>query len=115
MLLSQGRYWRAELGKDGTTVALAVSREARDEEGALRDLRFQVPLARWNALLKHVQTDRKLLGGLLLDFASAKEAVATAVARDPLWLELVRVVLETTAALVAGGQLVLAPPEGGDE
>lgn len=114
MLLSQGRFWRAELAKDEASVSLVPLREAlSEEEAGLREVRFQVPLSRWNAVMKHVGTDRKLLGGLLLDFASHKEPVATAVSRDRLWLELVRVVLDATAALVATGRLVLAPP--GDE
>lgn len=116
MLLSQGRFWRADLAKDASSVSLTPLREAlAEEEASLREVRFQVPLGRWNAVVKHVQTDRKLLGGLLLDFASNKEPVATAVSRDRLWLELVRVVLEATAAMVATGRLVLRPPEDGDE
>jgi len=112
VLLSQGRFWRAELAKDGSSVTLAPLREAlADSESGLKEVRFQVPLARWNAVVKHVQNDRKLLGGLLLDFASHKEPVATAVSRDRLWIELVRVVLEATATLVAVGSLVLSPPE----
>jgi len=112
VLLSQGRFWRAELAKDGASVTLAPLREALGEgESGLKEVRFQVPLGRWNAVVKHAQSDRKLLGGLLLDFASRKEPVATAVSRDRLWIELVRVVLEATATLVAAGHLVLCPPE----
>ena len=112
MLLSQGCCWRAELTKDGDAVVLATLREGLPEElGELRDLRIEVPLARWNALVKHVQSDRKLLGGLLLDFANHKDSVAVAVGTDRLWLEMARVVLDATAALVAAEALLLVPRE----
>jgi hypothetical protein len=111
-LLAQNRSWRADLARDERAVVLAPLREGLPEDAAeLRDLRIEVPLARWNTVVKHVQSDRKLLGGILLDFASPKEQVAAAVGRDRLWLELARVVLEATAALVAAGHLTLEPAE----
>jgi hypothetical protein len=107
-VLAQNRSWRAELGRDGRAVLLAPLREGLPEDAPeLRELRIEVPLARWNAVVKHVQSDRKLLGGILLDFASPKEHVATAVGRDRLWLDLARVVLDATAALVAAEHLTL--------
>jgi hypothetical protein len=106
MLLAQSRHWRAELVKDAVALVPFDLPE-------LRDLRIEVPLARWNTAVKHVQSDRKLLGGLLLDHARHKDLVAIAVGRDRLWLELTRVVLEATAALVAAGHLVLEPPAKG--
>ena len=110
MLLAQTRYWRAELARGEEAVALAPVRESLGEGlTELRELRVEVPLARWNAVVKHAQSDRKLLGGLLLDFANPKDAVAGAVGRDRLWGDLTRVVLDATAALVASGHLTLAP------
>jgi hypothetical protein len=111
MLLAVSRAWRAELSRDGDAVAILPVREGLPEDAPeLRELRFDVPLERWNAVVKHANSDRKLLGGLLLDFANDKETVGAAVSRDRLWLELSRVVLEATVALVAAGCLVLAPP-----
>ena len=108
MLLTQGRYWRAVLGKSAASVQLSVQREGLGEElHELRDLRFDVPLARWNGVVKHASTDRKLLGGLLLDFASQKDLVAAVVGSDRLLSELQRVVLDATATLVEEGALVL--------
>ena len=110
MLLAQGRLWRVSLGRGADDVVLAILRDALPEELAeMRDLRFDVPLARWNRLVKHLLSDRKLVGGMLLDFASQKDLVAGAVANDRLLAELQRVVLEATAALVEAGALVLTP------
>jgi hypothetical protein len=112
MLLAASRAWRAELERDAETVAIVPAREGLPEDAPeLRELRFDVPLSRWNAVVKHASSDRKLLGGLLLDFANTKDSVAAAVARDRLWLELTRVILEATVALVAAGCLVLSPPQ----
>jgi hypothetical protein len=111
MLLAASRAWRAELSRDGVDVTIAAVRDGLPEDAPeLRDLRFEIPLERWNAVVKHAPSDRKLLGGLLLDFANVKESVAAAVSRDRLWLELTQIILEATAALVAAGSLVLAPP-----
>ena len=66
----------------------------------LRDLRVEVPLEKWTRLVKHVNSDRKLLGGLLLDFARQKEKVGGVVKSDRLLAEFRRVVLDATVALV---------------
>jgi hypothetical protein len=111
MLIAASRAWRAELSRDETEVTITAVRDGLPEDAPeLRDLRFEIPLERWNAVVKHAQSDRKLLGGLLLDFANLKDPVAGAVARDRLWLELTEIILEATATLVAAGCLVLAPP-----
>lgn len=99
MLLAQGRYWRASLSRG--CVELEVRKgELPDDLLDLKELRFEVPLGRWNPLVKNVRSDRKLLGGLLLDFARHKERVSAAVGDDRLLSELQRVVLDATAALV---------------
>jgi hypothetical protein len=108
MLLAQGRFWRATLSKSEGSIALGLLREALPEEWKeLRELRVEVPLDRWNRVLKHVRSDRKLFGGILLDFASHKGHVATAVGNDRLFGELQRVVLDATASLVECGALAL--------
>ncbi len=110
MLLAQGRLWRATLARDDA-VALGVIRDHLPPDlQELRDLRVEVPLERWNLVVRKAFSDRKLLGGILLDFANAKDAVAAAVASDRSFAELQRVVLEATTQLVEQGRLVLAVP-----
>jgi hypothetical protein len=110
VLLAQGRIWRATLGKGAQAVVVSCQRDGLDDElGELRDLRFEVPVARWNGVVKHVVSDRKLLGGMLLDWASQKDLVAAVVANDRALCELQRVVLDATTALVESGRLVLRP------
>ena len=112
MLLAQGRLWRATLARDDG-VALGVLRDHLPAElQELRDLRIEVPLERWNLVVRNAMSDRKLLGGILLDFANAKDAVATAVASDRSFAELQRVVLEATTQLLEQGRLVLSVPGG---
>lgn len=111
MLLAQSRSWRAARAKGaGAGVVLSLQKEGlAEDELELRDLRFEVPLTRWNAVVKHLLRDRKLLGGILLDSASHKDLVAAAIGSDRLLAELQRVALEATAALVEAEVLVLSP------
>ena len=103
MLLAQGRFWEVRLARD--SVSIALLREALSD--ALPGLEIEIPLDRWNRLVKHVLSDRKLIGGILLDFARHKDHVAIAVAQDRLFVELQRVVLDATASLVENGRLAL--------
>jgi hypothetical protein len=115
VLLAQGRFWRANYSRNTQLIALELRRAALSEElYELRDLRIEVPLAKWNLVVKHAHSDRKLLGGLLLDFARHKDRVGTAVSSDRLLAELRRVVLDATASAVEEGLLVLTA-EGGRE
>ena len=108
MLLAQGRYWRATLAKGRDAVVLDVVRASLpDDLQELKDLRIDVPLAKWQRITKNVHSDRKLVGGLLIDFAKQKEQVAAAVSSDRLLAEYQRVVLDATAALIESGVLVL--------
>lgn len=114
MLLAQGRYWRASLSKSAGAISLELRRAALPEDlHELRDLRIDVPLEKWNLLIKNVYSDRKLLGGLLLDFAKHKDRVGGAVGSDRLLAELRRVLLEASAVSVEEGVLVLTPPADG--
>lgn len=109
MLLAQGRWWRASLGKSGKQVILGFLREGLpDDLRDLKDLKISIPLDKWNRVVKQVRVDRKLLGGILLDFAQHKDHVSTAVGSDRLFGELQRVVLDATASLVESGALSLA-------
>ena len=106
MILAKGRFWRVSTALE--KVVLEVQKTSLPEDlFELRDLRIEVPLARWNRVVKNVHSDRKLLGGLLLDFAKHKDRVGQAVANDRLFNELRRLILEATAALVEEGVLEL--------
>lgn len=103
MLLARARFWEVRLAKDA--VVLSLSKEAQTE--VLPGLVIDIPLDKWNRVIKHVRSDRKLIGGILLDFAKHKEHVSTAVAQDRLFFELQRVVLDATTSLVERGHLSL--------
>jgi hypothetical protein len=107
-VLGQGRFWRASMGRGGEHVVLALLRDALPEDlRELRDFKISVPLEKWNRVVKQVQADRKLLGGVLLDFAQNKDQLSAAVASDRLFGELQRVIVDATAALVERGALAL--------
>ena len=88
MILAQTRFWRGALQKE--VVVLEFLRPAQAEEEELRELRIEVPLDKWNRVVKNVHSDRKLLGGLLLDFAKHKDRVSQAVGNDRLLAEIRR-------------------------
>jgi hypothetical protein len=110
VLLAQGRYWRSSYARNASLVVLELRRAALPEDlHELRDLRIEVPLDKWNLVVKNVHSDRKLLGGLLLDFAKHKDRVSAAMSSDRLLAELRRVVLDATAVSVEEGVLALSP------
>lgn len=107
-MLAQGKFWRASLSKaEDSVVLLLIKDSLPDELRDLRDLRIEVPLSSWNRVVKHMRSDRKLLGGILLDFAKNKDHVSTAMGSDRLFGELQRVASDATASLVEGGALAL--------
>jgi hypothetical protein len=108
VVAAQGRYWRVGFSRkrDAASFTLgSVPGELEELEGFKLDL----PLTRWNAVVKQAEADRKLLGGILLDLAPAKEQVARVVANDRLLTDLQRVLRDATVALVEAGALVIAP------
>ena len=110
MQLAQGQYWRASLAKDSGAVALEVLKGVLpDDLAELRELRIEVPVAKWGLVVKYVQSDRKLLGGVLLDFGRPKKRVSTAIGSDRLFLELRRIALDATVALIEREVLALVP------
>ena len=115
-MLAQGRFWRATLSKNEDAIGIAVIRELLSEDlRELREFRFEVPLDKWNRVVKHVRSDRKLLGGILLDFAKDKDLVSMAVGNDRLFGELQQIVLDSTTSLIETGGLSLRIVEvGGD-
>ncbi len=111
MILSQGRFWRAQVRKGAKSVTLTILRDdLAPELEEVRDLRIDVPLADWNRVVKYARADRKLLGGILLDFAKHKDRLAAAIGHDGLYLELEKVLVDATVSLVQGERLGLAPP-----
>jgi hypothetical protein len=114
MLLSQGRFWKASFTKTSGAVTLAMQKDALPEDlKELRELRIEVPLDKWNRVVKHVRSDRKLLGGLLLDFAKHKDYVGVAVSNDRLFFELQRALVDSTVSLVEAGTLSLTANDVG--
>ena len=113
MLLAQGRFWRSSYARGASAIVLELRRAALPEDlHELRDLRIEVPLDKWNLVVKNVYSDRKLLGGLLLDFARHKDRVSAAVGSDRLLAELRRVILDATAVSVEEGVLAITRAGG---
>jgi hypothetical protein len=114
MIVSRGRFWRASLQK--RSVAIQIQRVSLPEDLVeAREAHFDVPLKKWNRLLKNIHADRKLLGGLLLDFARKKDRVGVVVESDRLLAEFRRCVLDATVVLVEEEILVLSQSEGQEE
>jgi hypothetical protein len=112
MLIARGKTWRVRWVKGTGMVGLDIQKGAlNDGASELRELKIDVPLAKWSLVVKNVQSDRKLLGGVLLEFAKQKERVSAAVGNDRLYLELQRVIMDATLALVEAGALTLTPPK----
>lgn len=108
MLLSQGRYWKSSFSKSNGIITLSTQRDGISEDlRDLRELRIEIPLETWNKVVKYVRSDRKLLGGILLDFAKHKDQVGVAVSNDRLFFELQRVLVDSTVSLVETGTLSL--------
>lgn len=108
MLIAQSKIWRANWVKSSDVVRLEIPKGALTEDNPeLRELRIAVPLAKWSLVVKNVQSDRKLLGGVLLDFAKHKERVSAAVGNDRLYLDMQRVILDATVSLIEAGVLTL--------
>jgi len=108
VLLAQTRCWKSTLSKATGVVTVGVQREGVSEElKDLRELRIEIPLEMWNRVVKNVRSDRKLLGGILLDFAKHKDQVGVAVSNDRLFFELQRALVDSTVSLVETGTLSL--------
>ena len=115
MRLAQGRFWRASAARSSDLVSLELMKGGLPEGLAdVRQLEIDVPLAKWSLLVKNARFDRKLLGGLLLDFARHKDRVGSALSSDLLYIELQRTLLDATATLIEEGILVLGVAEEGE-
>ena len=114
MLLARGRFWNVALSKSEDIVVLSLLRDDLPEDlRELRELKIEVPLGSWNRVLKQARTDRKLLGGIMLDFTKQKDQLSVAVGSDRLFSELQNLVLDATASLVELAALTLTVVEVG--
>jgi hypothetical protein len=110
MVLAQGRFWRASVRKGKEAVTLSILRESLPAElEEVRALKIEVPFEVWHRVVRQIRSDRKLLGGILLDFAKNKDLLTVAVGNDRLFLALQRVIHDATVALVEEGVLTLVP------
>lgn len=108
MLLARGRFWNIALSKSEDIVALTLLRDHLPEDlRELRELKIDVPLESWNRVLKQARIDRKLLGGIMLDFTKQKDQLSVVVGSDRLFSELQCLVLDATASLVELAALTL--------
>ena len=108
MILARSRLWRAELGKGAVAVVLERDGLPRELE-ELGDVRIDVPLGDWRRVLRLLRGDRKLLGGLLLDFARQKDRLSAVIGNDRLYLALVETLSSATLALLECEALELGP------
>jgi hypothetical protein len=116
VLLAQSRFWRASLVKGAGVVELEIFKASLPEDlYELKGMKIEFPLNKWNLGVKHLHSDRKLLGGMLLDFANNKERVSAAVGNDRLLEELRRVFLEATIVLVEEGLVVIVDAKSKDK
>ena len=116
MLLSQNRHWRVTRGKTATEVVVALEKEELPEDWReFRDFRLEIPVDRWNRVVKHVRTDRKLFGGVVLEFANQEDQLPVVLGQDRLYGELQRVVQDATSTLVESGALALTVVDVGAE
>lgn len=116
MLLAQNRYWRVTRGKAAAEVVVSLEKEELPEEWReFKDFRLEIPVDRWNRVVKHVRTDRKLLGGIVLEFAKQEKQLPAVLSHDRLFGELQRVVQDATSTLVETGALTLTVVDVGVE
>ncbi len=108
MLLARSRHWRVTLVRKRAAALLTLG-GLPVELAELNGFKAEIPLGRWNAVVRNAESDRKLLGGVLLDGATAKDRVARVVGSDPILGELQRVVRDATVALIEAGVLLIAP------
>ncbi len=116
MLISQNRYWRVTRAKTASGVVVSLEKEELPEDWRdFKDFRLEIPVDRWNRVVRHVRTDRKLFGGVVLEFANQEEQLPAVLSHDRLYGELQRVVQDATSVLVETGVLALAVVDVGAE
>jgi hypothetical protein len=110
VILARTRLWRAELAKGNEAVSLVLERDALPRElEEIGDVRIELPLEEWRRVPRLLRGDRKLLGGLLLDFARQKDRLSAVIGSDRLYLGLVETLGAATLALLESGLLEVGP------
>ncbi|HPG25134.1 MAG: hypothetical protein H6748_19265 [Spirochaetaceae bacterium] len=116
MLLAQNRHWRVTRGKGSKEIVIGLEKEELPEDWRdFRDFRLEIPVDRWNRIVKHVRTDRKLFGGVVLEFVNQEDQLPIVLGQDRLYGDLQRVVQDATSTLVESGTLALAVVDIGAE
>jgi hypothetical protein len=116
MLLSQNRYWRVTRAKAASEIVVCLEKEELpDDWRDFKDFRLEIPVDRWNRVVKHVRTDRKLFGGVVLEFVNQEDQLPAVLTHDRLYGELQRVVQDATSTLVETGALALTVVDVGAE
>jgi hypothetical protein len=116
VLIAQNRYWRVTRAKTAAEIVVCLEHEELPEVWReFKDFRLEIPVDRWNRVVKYVRTDRKLLGGVVLEFAKQEEQLPAVLSHDRLVGELQRVVQDATSALVENGSLALTVVDVGAE
>lgn len=102
--------------KSASDVVITLEQEELPESWKdFKDFRLEIPIDRWNRVVKHVRTDRKLLGGIVLEFVKQEEQLPAVLSHDRLVGELQRVVQDATSSLVESGALALTVVDVGVE
>jgi hypothetical protein len=116
VLLSQNRHWRVTRAKGALEIVVCLEKEELPEDWRdFRDFRLEIPVDRWNRVVKHVRTDRKLFGGAVLEFANQQEQLSAVLSHDRFFGDLQRVVQDATSMLVETGALALTVIDVGPE
>lgn len=116
MLLSQNRHWRVTRGKTASEVVVCLEKEELPEDWRnFKEFRLEIPVDRWNRVVKHVRSDRKLFGGVVLEFANQQDQLSAVLSQDRLFGDLQRVVQDATSTLVEMGALALTVVDVGPE
>jgi len=108
VLLSQNRHWRVTRGKSAAEIVVCLEKEELPEDWRdFKDIRLEIPVDRWNRVIKHVRSDRKLFGGVVLEFTNLQEQLSAVLSHDRLYGDLQRVLQDATSTLVESGTLAL--------
>jgi hypothetical protein len=116
VLLSQNRHWRVTCGKSTPEIVVCLEKEELPESWRdFKDFRLEIPVDRWNRVVKHVRNDRKLFGGAVLEFANQQDQLSAVLSHDRLVGDLQRVIQDATSMLIESGALALTVVDVGPE
>jgi hypothetical protein len=116
MLLSQNRSWRVTRAKTATQVVVDLEKGDLPEDWRdFKDFRLEIPVDRWNRVVKHVRNDRKLFGGVVLEFANQEQQLSVVLNHDRLLGDLQNVIQDATSMLIESGALALTVVDVGPE